>query len=368
MFHRLFNHLKKFDWVVFGSVLLLVAFGLSVIYSVALGSGEQAMLNFQKQCVFVVIGLTFLFALSFFDFHSLYGLHWWLYGLGLALLAAVLVFGETVRGTTGWFVLPGFSLQPAEVVKVLLVIVLARYFSSASYKVRALRHLFITGILAALPVALVLLQPDFGSAMIMMLFWLAMLALFGFNRRQALAVAAAALTLFAFSFFFLLKDYQKQRITTFFNPTASALDQGYNVAQAIIAIGAGQLFGRGLGFGSQSQLKFLPESQNDFIFAVIGEELGFVGAALLLAFFATLFFRLLYWTRRLDNNFGLYIVLGTAILLFVEMFINIGMNIGLLPVVGISLPFVSYGGSSLIASLALVGIVESVIINARHTA
>src|SRR5690606_23012768 len=145
--------------------------------------------------------------------------------------------------------------------------------------------------------------------------------------------------------FFLLKDYQKDRIMSFLNPNAGTLDQRYNVDQAIIAVGAGGLFGRGLGFGSQSQLKFLPESQNDFIFAVIGEELGLVGIVLVIGFFAVLFLRLIYWAYRLDNNFGLYIVVGAVILLFIQMFINIGMNIGLLPVVGISLPFVSYGGS-----------------------
>jgi len=367
MFHHLLNHLKKFDWVVFGSVLLLVGFGLAAIYSVALGSEGAAFLNFQKQCIFVAIGFVLLFAFSFFDFHSLYGLNWWVYGLGIVLLLAVLAFGETVRGTTGWFNIFGFSLQPSEIVKVILVIVLAKYFSAASYKTNQLRHLLFTGALVMAPAVLILLQPDFGSAMIVILFWLSMLAIFSFSRRQALLIILIAALLFTASFFFILKDYQKERIVTFFNPNVSSLDQGYNVAQAIIAIGAGKVFGRGLGFGSQSQLKFLPESQNDFVFAVIGEELGLVGAGLLIAFFAVLFFRLLYWVRRLDNNFGLYILLGTILLLFVEMFINIGMNTGLLPVVGISLPFVSYGGSSLIASLVLIGIVESIIINARHT-
>ena len=367
MFHRLLNHFKKFDWILFCSVMLLAGFGLAVFYSVALGSGTAAMLNFQKQCMFVGVGLALLFVFSFFDFHSFYGLTWWLYGGGVALLVAVLFFGETVRGTTGWFSFPGFSLQPVEIIKVILVIVLAKYFASASYKTNQLRHLAFTGVLVAGPLALTLLQPDFGSAMIIMLFWLAMLALFGFNRKQALAVVLAAAVLFTFSFFFILKDYQKERVITFFNPGSSSLDQGYNVAQAIIAIGSGKFFGRGLGFGSQSQLKFFPESQNDFIFAVIGEELGLVGAAILLTVFAVFFFRLLYWTHRLDNNFGLYIALGAGIFLFIEMFINIAMNVGLLPVVGISLPFVSYGGSSLIASLALVGIVESVIVKARHS-
>jgi len=367
MFNRLLNHFKNFDWVIFGSVILLVVFGLAVIYSVALGSGEAALLNFKKQCVFVGIGIFLLFLFSFIDFHFLYGLNAWIYAAGILILILVLIFGETVRGTTGWFNFLGFSLQPSEVVKVILVVALAKYFSAASYKTNQIKHLIATGFLVMLPAGLILLQPDFGSAMIVILFWLFMMTIFGLNKKQILAMGLIAIIIFTFAFFFLLKDYQKKRVITFFNPNLSSLDQGYNVAQAIIAIGAGKIFGRGLGFGSQSQLKFLPESQNDFIFAVIGEELGLLGASILLFFFAVLFFRIIYWARRLDNNFGLYILLGTIALLFIEMFINIGMNVGLLPVVGISLPFVSYGGSSLIATLVLIGIVESIVIKARHT-
>jgi len=367
MFNRLLNHFKNFDWIIFGSVILLIGFGLAVIYSVALGSGDVAFLNFKKQCIFAGIGLSLLFFFSFVDFHSLYSLNWWIYAFGILLLVLVLLFGETVRGTTGWFNFFGFSLQPSEIAKIVVLITLATYFSGASYKTNQVKHLLVTGIFVSLPVALILAQPDFGSAMIIVMFWLCMMTIFGLNKKQVLMIILVTTVIFTLAFMFLLKDYQRERVITFLNPNLSSLDQGYNVAQAVIAIGAGRGFGRGLGFGSQSQLKFLPESQNDFIFAVIGEELGFLGASMLMLFFAVLFFRIMYWTRRLNNNFGLYILLGAIILIFIEMFINIGMNIGLLPVVGISLPFVSYGGSSLIATLVLVGIVESIIIKDRHT-
>jgi rod shape determining protein RodA len=152
---------------------------------------------------------------------------------------------------------------------------------------------------------------------------------------------------------------------TFFQPSYDPLDQGYNVAQAIIAVGAGGMTGRGIGFGSQSQLKFLPESQTDFIFAVIAEELGFLGVSLVVILFATFFMRALVKLRHINNDFGIYFVLGALSLIFVEMFVNIGMNIGLLPVVGISLPFVSYGGSGLVSSLAIVGIIESIMIRTK---
>lgn len=366
MFHRLLNHLKRFDWIIFASVVLLVGFGLAAIYSVALGNGEASLLNFKKQCVFAAIGLILLLVFSSFDFHSLYSLDRWIYIGGILSLILVLFLGTPVRGTRAWFELFGFSLQPSELVKVVMVLALARYFSAASYKVNQLRHFLLTGLLVILPIALILLQPDFGSAMIIFLFWLGTAAVFGLNRKQIFLISLTTLVFFTFSFFFLLKDYQKERVLTFLNPNISSLGKGYNAAQAIIAVGAGKIFGKGLGFGSQSQLKFLPESQTDFIFAVVGEEMGLIGVGLLFICFAALFFRLAYWVKHIDNNFGLYIILGAIILLSIEMFINVGMNIGILPVVGITLPFLSYGGSSLIASLILIGIVESVVIHARH--
>ncbi|PIR93303.1 rod shape-determining protein RodA [Candidatus Falkowbacteria bacterium CG10_big_fil_rev_8_21_14_0_10_43_10] len=366
MFNKLLTHLKKIDWIIFGCIILLIGFGLAVIYSVALSGGEAGFINFKKQCVFAVVGIALLFIFSFFDFHALYGFNKWIYAGGIGSLILVLLFGETVRGTRAWFEFGGFSLQPSELVKIVVVLALAKYFSAASYKINQLKHIILTGLIVFLPIILILWQPDFGSATIIFIFWLAILAIFGLNRKQIIIITFISLMLFATSFFFLLKDYQKERILTFLNPNISSLEQGYNVAQAIIAIGSGGLFGKGLGFGSQSQLKFLPESQTDFIFAVIGEELGLLGVIFLTTFFAVLFFRMLYWVRHLNNNFGLYIILGAIILFFVQMFINIGMNIGILPVVGIPLPFVSYGGSSLIASLVLVGIAESVIIHTRH--
>jgi rod shape determining protein RodA len=366
MFHRLLNHLKRFDWIVFASVILLVGFGLAAIYSVALGNGEMNLLNFKKQCIFAAIGIILLLLFSSIDFRSLYSLNKWIYAGGVAVLVLVLFLGAPVRGTRAWFDFFGFSLQPSELVKVVMILTLANYFSAASYRVNQLKHFILTGLIIILPIILILMQPDFGSAMIIFLFWLGTAAVFGLNRKQIFLIALTTLIFFTFSFFFLLKDYQKERVLTFLNPNISSLDKGYNAAQAIIAVGAGKIFGKGLGFGSQSQLKFLPESQTDFIFAVVGEEMGLIGVLLLFVLFAALFFRLLYWVKHIDNNFGLYIILGAIILLFIEMFINVGMNIGVLPVVGITLPFLSSGGSSLIASLILIGIVESVIIHARH--
>ena len=188
MFHRLLNHFKRFDWIVFSAVVMLVSFGLAAIYSVGLGNGEMSLLNFKKQCVFAGIGITLLFLFSLFDFHSLYGLSRWIYAGGIVVLALVLFLGAPVRGTRAWFEFFGFSLQPSELVKIIVVLTLAKYFSSASYKINQLKHLTLTGLMVVLPIALILLQPDFGSAMIIFLFWLAITGIFGLNRKQIIPI------------------------------------------------------------------------------------------------------------------------------------------------------------------------------------
>jgi len=363
--NKLIIYLKNFDWLMFTAVLLLVCFGLAEIYSVALGRSQLDLLNFKKQIIFVLVGLVLLISLAFFDYHNLRSYSKYFFILGLILAAGVLFFGQTIRGTKGWYNLAGFNLQPVEFIKFILVLFLAKYFSSASFKIKELKHLLVSGGGVLLFIALILAQPDFGSAMILFLFWLAMAMLAGFNKKYFLIIFLLIAVLFAGSWYFVFQDYQKQRITTFLNPSFNPLNQGYNVAQAIIAVGAGGLIGRGLGFGSQSQLKFLPEAQTDFIFAVVAEELGFSGVLLILLFFAIFFYRALYHLKRVNNDFGIYFILGSLALIFIEMFINIGMNLGLLPVVGISLPFLSYGGSGLISSLMLVGVMESIIIRAK---
>ncbi len=347
------------------SVLLLVCFGLAEIYSVALGRSQLDLLNFKKQIIFIVVGFGLLFLLAFFDYHSLRSYSKYFFILGVIILIGVLFFGQTVRGTKGWFNFGGFNLQPVEFIKFALIIFLAKFFSSSAIKVKEYERLIISGGGALLLIVLVLAQPDFGSAMLLFLSWLAMIILAGVSKKYLLAIMLILTIVFAGAWQFALRDYQKQRIITFLNPSFNPLSQGYNVSQAIIAVGAGGLFGRGLGFGSQSQLKFLPEAQTDFIFAVIAEELGFSGVLLILIFFAIFFYRCLVQLKKVNNDFGIFFILGVVSLIFIEMFINIGMNLGILPVVGISLPFLSYGGSSLISSLMLVGVIESIIIRSK---
>lgn len=365
MLNKLILYLKNFDWILFTSVILLVCFGLAEIYSVALGRSELDLLNFKKQIIFIFLGIILLFLLAGFDYYNLRSYSKYFYVFGLILLVGVLIFGQTIRGTKGWYNLFGLNFQPVEFIKFILVLFLAKYFSSRSLKTKELKQLVISGGGALVFIALVLFQPDFGSAFVLFLLWLTMVILVGFDKKYFFMIFLAIAVVFAGSWYLVFQDYQKQRINTFLNPAFNPLDQGYNVSQAIIAVGAGGLVGRGLGFGSQSQLKFLPEAQTDFIFAVIAEELGFTGVLLVLLFFGIFFYRSLYHLRRVNNDFGIFLILGSVSLIFIEMFINIGMNLGVLPVVGISLPFLSYGGSGLISSLMLVGVTESIIIRSK---
>lgn len=365
MWHQLKLYLKNFDWVMLVAVLLLIVFGLVEIYSVALGQGSLNLQNFYKQLVFAGIGLLALLVFSFVDYGFLRSFQRYLYLLAGLLLLGVLIFGETIRGTKGWFSVFGFNLQPVEFVKIVLIIFLAKFFSNHATKVKTMRHFLFSAAGTGLLVFLVLMQPDFGSALMLGAIWLVMIIAAGFKRKFFLMIFLTGAVAFAVSWTFLFKDYQRERVLNLFNPSANAQASGYNISQAIIAIGSGGATGKGVGFGSQSQLKFLPEAQTDFIFAVIAEELGFLGVLLILGFYSIFFFRCLQALKKVGNDFGIYFIIGSAGLIFIQMFINIGMNLGVLPVVGLPLPFVSYGGSSLISLLILVGITQNIIIKSR---
>jgi len=363
---RFLAYLKNFDWVLFSVIILLISFGLVEIYSIAIGQNtDEAMLNFKKQILFVVVGVLLLFIFSFINYHHFRNFSNYIYFLGILLLIAVLLFGQEVRGTKGWFNLGQFSLQPVEFVKIILILFLSRYFSRLSFKINTIKHFVITGVGAFLLFFLVLAQPDLGSAFLLFAVWLVFIFIAGLEKKYILGIFFVIFVSAWIGWTFYFKDYQKQRILTFLNPQEKSLTQGYNVNQAMIAVGAGKWHGSGVGFGSQSQLRFLPESQNDFIFAVIAEEFGFFGVVLVLILFIIFFYRCLRYIRDIDDDFGIFFITGSACLIFIEMFINIGMNLGIVPVVGISLPFISYGGSAMVANLIMLGIVENIIIRTK---
>ena len=365
MFSSLKTNFKYFDWLLLAAVLLLTSFGLMEIYSISLGQGASSLLNFKKQIVFISLGVVALLALSFIDFKIWKNTHRYLYIIAIVLLVLVLGLGQEIKGTKGWFSIAGFGIQPVELVKLFLIIFLARIFANPAAKTRPRRYFLLSGLAALFLAGLVMLQPDFGSAVMLMATWGFMSLFFGFKKKYFIWLLVLAGILFVIAWGFLFKDYQRQRILTVLNPGANSLGQGYNVSQAMIAVGSGRFLGRGIGFGSQSQLKFLPEVQTDFIFAAIAEELGFIGILLFFAFYFLIFFRLLKAVRLAKDDFAVFVLLGVSSLLFLEMFINIGMNIGVFPVVGIALPFVSYGGSSILASFMAIGLAENIIIRSR---
>lgn len=356
--------LSKFDWLLFLTICLLMLVGLVLIYSVALGSqSEQHVLNFQKQIVFFILGIFLVLLLGFlFDYRVLRKYSLFLYIIGILLLVSVLIFGKTIRGTTGWFSFLGFSFQPVELVKIFLIIYLSKFLSDNAKYIGQLKYLVLSSLGVILMVILIVLQPDFGSALILFSIWIGLILLTGIKKSHFIVLVSLFLIISIILWGFVFQDYQKERVKVFLNPSLDPLGSGYNITQAIIAIGSGNIFGKGLAFGSQSQLKFLPESQTDFIFAVLAEELGLAGIFLLLVLYSFLFIRLIRAAKMVRDNFALYLVISIIILFFVQMMINIGGNLGLMPITGITLPFISYGGSSLITNLIMIGLVESIII------
>jgi rod shape determining protein RodA len=242
---------------------------------------------------------------------------------------------------------------------------LAWFLSLKAEAIKEYKNFIISGVIAAVYFGLVILQPDFGSAVILFLIWFFMMIFARADKKHLLILGLLLIVSFVVAWNLFFIQYQKDRILTFLQPQANPYSSGYHVRQAMTAVGAGGWLGRGLGFGSQSQLKFVPAATTDFIFAVIAEELGFLGVSVIFFLIGVIFYRLIRAAKRTKNNFSLLFILGVTVMLFCQIMINIGMNIGLVPVTGISLPFLSYGGSYLVSTLALIGIVESIIIRSR---
>jgi len=359
---KYFGRLASFDWVLLGATVLLICFGLAALYSITISFENPDFTNFNKQIIFAVIGLAILFLLSFIDYRYWRDFSYVIYGAVALILILVLFFGRTIRGTTGWFSFLGVNFQPVELAKIALVVFLAWFLSRRGAAIREFKNFLIAGLFGAGYFLLVILQPDFGSAMILFFIWLAMLIFAGSNKKHLLLLGLALALMALIAWQFLFVDYQRDRIMTFFSPQADPYGRGYHVRQAMTAVGAGGLLGRGLGFGSQSQLKFIPASETDFIFAVIAEELGLFGVALVLFCLGVIFFRLIRAAGRTKDDFSFFFIFGASVILFTHVMINIGMNIGIVPVTGVSLPFLSYGGSYLVSCLAMIGIAESMII------
>lgn len=351
---------RSFDWPLLLAALFLVALGFTAIYSVDLSRGTE-LYFFKKQLISCTIGLVLLISASLTQYTWFRAHAKLFYAFSIVLLVGVLLFGSTIRGARSWFTFGGFSFQPLEVAKIGIILMLA--YIVYNFGRRFERPLFFvgTGLVTALLMGLIIIERDLGSALIVGSIWFGIMLLVGARRAYIIALILVAIVFSLVAWKFILHDYQKERVRNFLNPERDQLGTGYNSTQAIIAIGAGEWFGRGLARGSQSQLRFLPEAQTDFIFSVIGEELGFAGVVVMIILFSIMLWRLLTIVQKSSDDFAAVTVSGIAILFFVQFFVNAAANLGLLPITGVTLPFVSYGGSSLIVNLALVGIAESMV-------
>lgn len=325
-----------------------------MISSTALGESRNYDLAI-RQSAFALTGLVLFWLVTKSDTQVWRSLAWVFYLVSVLLLVVVFVYGLEVRGSLRWIDLGFIRLQPSELVKISTIVLLAHFLSSRNMK--HLKNILISGLIAFVPGALIFVQPDLGSALILGAIWLGLVAATDVPKKYLMlggAIFVGSLPLI----YGLLQSYQKERLLTFFNPGLDPLGAGYNVIQSTIAVGSGGVWGLGFGRGTQSHLNFLPEHHTDFIFATLAEELGLVGSALLLSLFGVIIWRLLVGSLSLPKFEGL-VVIGFLVLIFFQAAVNIGMNIGLAPVTGITLPFVSYGGSSLLTLLFGLGLVQS---------
>lgn len=341
----------------------LAAIGMVSIYSSSMHSGDYG--NFYKQAAFLAAGFCLMFCLSFFDwrvFRESPAVILFLYGASVLALAGVYFFGSDIRGVRTWYKLGSFSLDPIELVKPALLILLAKYFSSRHVAMYQIRHILLTGFYVFVPVALIFFQPNLGPCLVIVAFWIGMLIIAGIKLRHFLILMLCFLMAGVFGWVFMLQDYQKARIMSFLVPY-DPLGISWSQNQAKVALSIGGLFGAGIGNGSQTQYGFLSEPQTDFIFSAIAEEMGLAGVTAVLMLYLLVVWRVTICAINSRDNFSRLFAAGFAIFLSAEAFIHIGMNIGFLPIVGLPLPFVSYGGSSLLATLAIMGLVQGMRIN-----
>jgi len=348
-------------------MVFLVVIGLLVIYSTSFKATKLVGLNdVWHQMVFAVVGgLGFMF-MARTDYRTWFKLTPWLYGLTLFLLVIVILSSKAVLGAQRWIDLGFFQFQPSEFAKLVLIVVLAKFFSDHYEQMHRVRYLALSLVYLAVPMALVMKQPDLGTALVMVAIWAAMALVAPVRRLHLLVLGGAGLALLPFILNHL-KAYQRDRLTIFLNPHVDPLGAGHNVIQSTITIGSGQVFGRGLAAGSQSQLNFLPSlaQHTDFIFAVLNEKMGFVGGSLILGLFGILLYRALRIGYSAQDRFGMFLAVGVSAMILFHVFINAGMNMGIAPVTGIPLPLVSYGGTALIVAMASLGMLESVAVRRK---
>lgn len=355
-------------WRRIDSTLLLTVLGLALVSLLIISSATHANIpnhpgQFDfiiKQGIFLVVGLIVSGGLLYFDYHKLYRLVPMLYVVNLILLLIVKFAGTSALGAQRWIQVGPFTLQPSEFAKIIMIICLARLMSNNHGGYRTWRSLLPVAGLMALPTLLIFIQPDLGTSLVFMSITFGMLYIKDLNMKMVKKAFIAFIAVFPLIWFFVLHEYQKMRILVLFNPSIDPYGSGYHVIQSKISIGSGGFFGQGLFAGTQSQLNFLPENHTDFIFSVIGEELGFIGAVFVLFLYFLLLYRALMISRSSNDSFGSLLACGVFSMWLFQIFINVGMTLGIMPVTGIPLPFMSYGGSALVMNLLCVGLLMNI--------
>ncbi len=353
--------LFHFDWVLLLLVLSICAIALLNMYSAGsslVNTGNDAI--YLKQLLWFAVGLVMMMVCFGIDYRLINEYAYVLYAVTIALLLVLFFMGEITRGTQRWFVIGGFSFQPSELAKLSLILALVRYFTmNDTEEGYTLRQLWLPFLMTIVPFLLIMKQPDLGSAMVLIVIFASVVFFIGIKWRSVLIVLVSSLLFLPIAWHFL-KDYQKERIMTFLDPDRDPLGAGYHIIQSIIAVGSGGVFGKGFLKGTQSQLRFLPEHQTDFIFSVFAEEWGFLGGLVLLLLFMCLAVWGLRIASRSRDLLGSMMSFAIAMMIFWEACINIGMVLGMLPVVGIPLPFFSYGGSSFVVLMMSVGLLLNI--------
>ncbi len=353
-----YRSIRDLDWTMMIITMIICGMGILQIYSATRDTvWEDA---WWRQILWLIAGFGVLWLFARFDYHTLLSRAFILYGLAIVGLASVFVFGRTVMGAKRWIALPFFNLQVSEFVKIVVLLVVARYLTELKTDRIELRDLFKLGVLVGIPFLMVLKQPDLGTS----LTYMPMLIIGVFLARLRWRYVIAGVVLFALvlpvAWKFVLKDYQKARLVTFIDPNQDPRGSGYQVIQSKIAVGAGGMWGKGVTHGTQTKLRFLPVPHTDFIFSAFAEEHGFVGVVVMLGLYFLLLMQVVQNAQTAPDRAGMYLCMGVAALLLFHVLVNIGMVVGRMPTTGIPLPFMSYGGSNVLSIFAMLGLVNSV--------
>ena len=352
MFRSFISSLRIFDVTILAAMVCILLAGLFTM-----SSFEPNDSYFIKQGLWIIITLSLFIFVSRFEYRFLKQTNVVviLYAILLGILSLLFVIGHISKGAESWFRVAGIAFQPSDLMKLVLIIVLAKYFSRRHVAIANIRHIIVSGVYALIPFTLVVLQPDLGSALVLGAIWLGMVLVSGISKKHLFSVIAIGVITFSIAWNLVFKPYQKARIINFVYPLQDIRGTGYNAYQSTIAVGSGGLYGKGVGFGTQSRLNFLPEYRTDFIFAAFAEEWGFIGAVLILLFYGIILYKLAVYALVADSTFEALFTYGVIIWIVTHIAINIGMNIGIMPVTGIPLPLMSYGGSHLLAECLALG-------------